>query len=64
MAGVNLRVNSQHKGHIRGLNKELIENLLPEVVEFVGKDPAENSESVVALFPDSSVEHFGKPPNT
>lgn len=64
MGVVYLRIDPQHARNIWAFNKELIEHLLSHVIEFIGDNSSFNSPGIVALFPDSSIEHFSKPPNT
>lgn len=64
VAAVGFGVGTQHAGHIGALDKEAVEPLLSEVVELVGEDSAADSDGIVALLSDHSIEHFGEPPDT
>lgn len=64
MRTVNLRVDTKHTSNIRAFNKELIQHLLPHIIEFIGDNSPFNSPGIISLFPDSPIEHFREPPNT
>lgn len=61
---VGLGVDAEHAGYVRALDEAAIEQVLTDIVEFVGEDPAGDADGVVGLFADDAVEHFGEPPNT
>ncbi len=64
MTGVDLGIYTKHVGDIGVFNKPSIEDLLSQVVELIGIDSSLDSDGVVSLFANHSVEHFGEPPNT
>jgi len=64
VTGVSFGIDANHSGNVGTLYEDAVEQMLPQVIELVGKDPPSHSERVVILLPNSSVEHFGEPPNT
>lgn len=38
--------------------------MLPQIVEFVGEDPALNSNGVVGILADDAICDFGEPPDS
>lgn len=63
MAAVSLGVDTDHVGDIRTFDIASVEQVLPQIVKFVGKDPALDSDGIVSGLADESVRHFGEPPN-
>ena len=63
MTAVSFGVNTNHVGHVGTLDKAPVEHMLPQIVKFVGEDPALDSDSIVSGLSYESVCHFGEPPN-
>lgn len=61
---VHLWINTQHVGEVGVIHEPSVKNLLPQVIELVGIDSPLDSDCVISLLADCSVEHFGEPPNT
>ena len=61
---VDFGIKTEHAGDIRVFDEPSVEDLLSQIVEFVAIDSSLDSDSVVSLFPDDSVKHFGEPPDT
>jgi hypothetical protein len=60
---VSLRIDSDHIGDIRAFNINLVENLLTEVVKFIGEDSTLDSDSVIVWLADKTIGHLSKPPD-
>lgn len=63
MGTVGFGVDAEHAGDVGALDEAAVEEVLAEVVELVGEDPAGDPDGVVGLFSDDAVEHFRKPPD-
>lgn len=63
MAAVSFGVNTDHVGDIGAFDIAPVEEMLPQIVKFVGEDPALDSDGIVSGLADESVRHFGEPPN-
>jgi hypothetical protein len=61
---VGFGVNTDHGTYVRALDEDAIEQMLSQIVELVRENPSCDSDSVISLFPNNSVEHFSEPPNT
>lgn len=61
---VSLWVQPQHAGHVRAFHEGSVKHVLPQVVELAREHSSADSNSIVALFPHHSVQHFGEPPDT
>lgn len=61
---ISLGVDTKETGEIWAFDKGAIQLMLTEIVNFILQDPSGNPETVVPLFTNDSVEHFGEPPNT
>lgn len=64
MAAVGLRVDTDHVGDVRALDKAAVEQVLPQVVKFIGEDSALYSNGVVGILADDSIGDFGEPPDS
>lgn len=64
MAVISLRVDSNHIGNIRTLDKAPVKQVLPQIVKFVGKNPALDSDGIVRFFSHNPIGDFGEPPYT
>jgi hypothetical protein len=63
VTAVRLGVDADHAGDVGAFYIAAIEQVLAQIVEFVGEDPASDSDGVVGLFSDCAVQHFGEPPD-
>lgn len=63
MTAVGLGVDADHAGHVGALDVAAVEQVLPQVVELVGEDPAGDSDGVVGLLPHCAVQHLREPPD-
>lgn len=64
MTAIGLGVDADHVGDVRALDKAAVEEMLPQVVEFIGEDPALYSNGVVGILADDSIGDFGEPPDS
>lgn len=64
MRAVGFGVDTQHAGQVGAFDEAAVEEVLPDVVEFVLPDPAGHSNFVVSFLAHGAAEHFGEPPNT
>lgn len=64
VTAISFGVNTKHTGYIGAFDKNTIEPLLPEIVEFIGEYSARYSDRIISFFSDDTIEHFGKPPDT
>lgn len=64
VTGVDFGIDTQHVGQIRMFDEPSVQDLLTEVVKLVWIDSSLDSDSIVSLFSDNSVQHFSEPPNT
>ena len=63
MTTVGFGVNTNHVGDIWALYKAPIEQVLSQVVKFIGENPTLDSNGIVSGLSNESVCHFCEPPN-
>ena len=63
MTAVGLGVDADHAGDVGAFDVAAIEQVLAQVVEFVGDDSTADSNGVVSVFSDCAVQQFGEPPD-
>jgi len=64
VTGVSFGIDANHSGNVGALNEDAVEQMLPQVIEFVGGNSSLNPDCLIVLLTHNSVEHFGEPPNT
>ena len=62
MTAVGFWVYADHVGDVRALDKAAVEQMLPQIVEFIGEDPALDSNGVVGILANDAIGDFGEPP--